>query len=119
MTDTELMELDPRKMTEEEARIVCIELLQDDLPADKSGMIRNGIISAVLLVAWVLVGMDNIVGYGIMGAAGVIMIRFFDKLQAYVKKKSMLKKCENDTYRDGYVAFVMKCQDHVGKRMYH
>ena len=31
MTDEELLELDPRKMTEEEVRIVCIELLQDDL----------------------------------------------------------------------------------------
>ena len=119
MTDEELLELDPRKLTEDEARIICMELLQEDLPADKSGMIRNGIISAILLVVWVLVGIDTIVGYGIMGVAGMFLIRFFDKLYVFLHKKYWLKKCEKDAYRGGYADFVMKCQDHVRKRMSH
>ena len=119
MTDEELLELDPRKLTEDEARIICMELLQEDLPADKSGMIRNGILSFILLVVWVLVGIDTIVGYGIMGVAGMFLIRFFDKLYVFLHKKYWLKKCEKDAYRGGYADFVMKCQDHVGKRMYH
>ncbi len=117
MTDLELVNLDLKELTEESAKEIGLELLWEDVASDRAGMIRNGVASAVLLVIMLIVGMDTIPGYAVMGIAAVSLMRFFDKLQVFVKKKRMIRQFENDTYEDGYVAFVQQCQDFVNKRM--
>ena len=116
MTDRELIKLNINELTEEHARVIGMELLEEDIDADKAAVKRNGIIAAILSAAMVAAGMDNVVAYGIMGVDSMFLMSFFNKLQTLFKNKRTLKKFENNTYEDGYVAFVKMCQEFVAKR---
>ena len=116
MTDQELIKVNVSELTEEHARIIGMDLLNGDIDLDKAAVKRNGIIAAVLSAAMVATGMDNAVSYGIMGVDSMFLLAFFNKLQALIKKKRMLKKFEKETYEDGYVDFVKMCQDYVAQK---
>lgn len=116
MTDQELIELNVDELTEEQARLIGIELLEEDIGSDKARVKRTGIISAVLSAGMFIAGMDNVLAYGIMGVDSMFLMSFFNRLQILIKNRRMVKKFESGSYQDSYVDFVRSCQEYVSKR---
>lgn len=113
MTNHQLIRLDVDSLTDEEARVIGIELLKEDIDEEKAAVKRNGLISAVLAGGMVLAGMNTIPGYAIMGVDSMFLFNFFNRLQAFLKKKKMLKKFEGNYYEDDYRHFLKECQKYV------
>jgi hypothetical protein len=113
MTDQELIHLKIDKLTPEQARVSALEILHEDIDADKASVKRGALISAVLTAGMIIAGMDTIPGYAIMGVDGMFIFNFFQKLQALQQKKKMLKQIDAGTYPGGYKAFLQTCQEYV------
>lgn len=115
MTTEALLELNVDDLTEEEARRISIDLLDEDVENYRDSLKRNGIWALILTIAMIAVGMNTVPGYAIMGLDAVALTRTFDSLQEVVIKKKMLAKMRMETYDKGYHDFVRACQEHVAK----
>ena len=113
MTNQELIKLNVSDLSDEEARIIGIELLKEDIDADKASVKRSGLISALLAGGMIVAGMDTIPGYALMGVDSMFLYNFFNKLQSLLKKKKQLKAFEGNYYEDDYRHFLKECQKYV------
>lgn len=115
MTTQALLELNVDDLTEEEARRISIDLLDEDVENYRDSLKRSGIWALILTIAMIAVGMNTVPGYAIMGLDAMALTRTFDSLQEVVIKKKMLAKMRMKTYDKGYHDFVRACQEHAAK----
>lgn len=113
MTDQEFIQLRIDKLNPEQARITAVDILKEDIAADRAAVKRNGIISGLLAAGMLITGMNNIPSYAIMGVDSMFIFAFFQKLQALQQKKKQLKQFETGTYPGGAKEFLHQCQDYV------
>lgn len=116
MTDAELIKLDTQELSEENARILGMEILNSDIDYDKAVIKRKALVSAVLTAGVFATGMNDPVSYGLMGADSVFLLQLFEKMHALYKKKKALKQFSGETYPDSYVDFIKECQEYVRKK---
>ncbi len=113
MTDREFLDLEIDRLSEAEARKTGLGILGELVPQLREGALRNGGILAALLAAAVIAGMDNIPAYAAMGAAAVMWTRFFESLHSFRGARRLLRQFEENTYPDGYRAFLHELQGHA------
>ena len=116
MTDKEILSLKLDEMEPEEARIIGIDLLREDIDADKAVTKKGALIAAVLTAGMLLAGMDTIPAYAIMGVDSMVLYSVFDKLQAIHKKKKQLKQYEQGTFQGDYKDFLREVQRYAQAR---
>ena len=116
MTNEELVKIDTQNLTEENARVLGIDLLKGDIDQDKAAAKRQGLVAAVLTAGVVATGMDNVASFALMGADATFLFQLFQKINAIYQKKKTLKQFEEKSYQESYVDFIKVCQDYITKQ---
>ena len=118
MKKEDLQNIDISEITEEEARIYSIDVIQGTIDKTKVKAIREGFATAVLLAGSVVLSSTTggVASYALWGLDSYFFSRVVEKIAKIRQNKKYLNKFKEDTYEDSYKEFLRLCQEYNNKK---
>ena len=119
MLKEELQAIDVDSLTEEEARVHCMDIVKNAVEKNKLAAKRGGFVAAVLTAASVISTMagGGYVSYGLWGLSSFFFAEVFQCIANMRLNREHLEKFEGRTYDESYKEFLKLCQNYAPNRV--
>ncbi len=114
MKEEDVLKINVDTITEEEAHVLAVNILKEDIDRDKAVAKRGAIVAAILSAGLLLVGKDaGFVSYALMGVDSMSLINTFTKIADLFEKRKKLRTINSENYDGSYIDFIKKTQDYI------
>ena len=119
MEKTELQAIDIDKISEEEARVHCIDIVKHAVDENKVSAKRGAFATTILIAAGIiseLAGAEYVT-YGLWGLGSFFACEVAQKVANYKLNKKHLEQFEAGTYTESYKEFLRLCQNYAANQV--
>ncbi len=114
MKEEDVLKINVDTITEEEAHVLAVNILKEDIDRDKAVAKRGAIVAAILSAGLLLVGKDaGFVSYALMGVDSMSLINTFTRIADLFEKRKKLRTINSENYDGSYIDFIKKTQDYI------
>ena len=114
MKTEDVLKIEVDTLTEEEARVLSAEILEEHIDRIKGSAKRCAIVAAIVSAGLFLVGKNSgVLSYALMGIDSYFLVETFTSLFDIREKRKKLEKVKDGSFDGDYLGFIRDCQAYI------